>query len=240
MSSPIILAIDTAQEYCSAAVVVEGRTAAERSVRVGNKHAEILLDMISEILAEAGLKKSDVSCVAFGAGPGSFTGLRVACGAAQGIAWGLGAKVAPVSNLEALALEAAAESGAKEGDVVVVMNDARMQQYYAQNFRVEKVGVSALDEPAVVDPEEVDKFINPAASILVGSAPYNEPELWKSAFSGRMIDRRCTRASFVGLAAWIRADRADGFIDPQDASPIYVRNKVAQTIAERRAAKEQQ
>ena len=238
MSSPIILAIDTAQEYCSAAIVIDGRTAAERSVRVGNKHAEILLDMISEILAEAGLQKSDVSCVAFGAGPGSFTGLRVACGAAQGIAWGLGAKVAPVSNLEALALEAAFESGAEEGDVIVVMNDARMHQYYAQNFRVEKDGVSALDAPAVIDPDEVDRFIRPKASILVGSGPYNDPELWKSSFAGKMIDRRCARAAFIGLAAWIRADLPNGFIDPQDASPIYVRNKVAQTIAERRAAKE--
>lgn len=239
MSSPIILAIDTAQEYCSAAVLIDGRTASERSVRVGNKHAEVLLDMISEILAEAGLQKSDVSCVAFGAGPGSFTGLRVACGAAQGIAWGLGAKVAPVSNMEALALEAAAEVKAEEGDVVVVVNDARMQQYYAQNFRVEKTGVAPLDEPAVVNPDEVDEFIKPGAGVLIGSAPYNEPQLWKSSFAGTMIDRRCTRASYVGLAAWLRADRPDGFIDPQDASPIYVRNKVAQTIAERRAAKEQ-
>ena len=85
-----ILALDTAHQRCSAALLSrDGEVSAWKSETVGNKHAERILAMIDELLAECGAEKKDIALTAFGAGPGSFTGLRVACGVAQGIAWAL-------------------------------------------------------------------------------------------------------------------------------------------------------
>ena len=103
-----ILALDTAHQRCSAALLSrDGEVSAWKSETVGNKHAERILAMIDELLAECGAEKKDIALTAFGAGPGSFTGLRVACGVAQGIAWALRTDVAAVCNLEADALAAA-------------------------------------------------------------------------------------------------------------------------------------
>ena len=90
-----ILALDTAHQRCSAALLSrDGEVSAWKSETVGNKHAERILAMIDELLAECGAEKKDIALTAFGAGPGSFTGLRVACGVAQGIAWALRTDVA--------------------------------------------------------------------------------------------------------------------------------------------------
>ena len=88
-SNPLLLALDTAQEDCAAALLRDGKLLAVRCEHVGNRHAECVLGLIDAVLAEAGERKASLSAVAFGAGPGSFTGLRVACGVAQGLAWAL-------------------------------------------------------------------------------------------------------------------------------------------------------
>ena len=97
-----IIALDASTELCSVALG-DGKSWRERTERAGQRHSELLLPMVQELLAEARLKLSELDGIAFGAGPGSFTGLRIACGVAQGLALGGGLKVVGVSTLEAMA-----------------------------------------------------------------------------------------------------------------------------------------
>src|SRR6267143_6478695 len=115
-------AFETSSEWCSVAISVRGEIIAlER--RAGHRHSELALPMLQELLGNAGLRVAELQAVAFGAGPGSFTGLRIACGLAQGLAFARGLPVIGISSLEALA----EESGATR---VVACLDARMREVY--------------------------------------------------------------------------------------------------------------
>ncbi|MBQ5766011.1 MAG: tRNA (adenosine(37)-N6)-threonylcarbamoyltransferase complex dimerization subunit type 1 TsaB [Burkholderiaceae bacterium] len=125
MDQLTLLALDTATEYCSVSLLVKGQRFV-RSEKVGNGHSQLILPWIDEVLKEAGIALRDVDGILFGAGPGAFTGLRIACGVAQGLAYGADKKLLPVCNLEALAHHAFEKS-----QRVAVMNDARMGECYA-------------------------------------------------------------------------------------------------------------
>src|SRR2546422_5185410 len=114
--------IETSTEWCSVALWVDGEIAAlER--RAATRHSELALPMLERLLAAAGIGAGQLDAVAFGAGPGSFTGLRIACGIAQGLAFARGIPVLGISTLEALA----EESGAAR---VIACLDARMREVY--------------------------------------------------------------------------------------------------------------
>ncbi|MFA5372417.1 MAG: tRNA (adenosine(37)-N6)-threonylcarbamoyltransferase complex dimerization subunit type 1 TsaB, partial [Sideroxydans sp.] len=117
-----ILAVETSTEYCSVALWQDG-VVRERCEHVGQKHSEVLLQMLDTLLKEAGCTMQDVDGIAFGKGPGSFTGVRIACGVAQGLALGAGVGVVGVCTLEALA-EASGQ------DKVIAALDARMGELY--------------------------------------------------------------------------------------------------------------
>lgn len=127
-----ILALDAATEACSAALYQDGAVE-ERFEVPGRGHAERLLPMVDELLRGAGLGLAGVDAIAFGRGPGGFTGLRIAAGIAQGIASGSGRPILPVSNLAAVAAAAARNAGV--GRVLACM-DARMGQVYWAAFDV--------------------------------------------------------------------------------------------------------
>src|SRR5437660_10730805 len=115
-------AIETSTEWCSVALWADGEIAAlER--RAATRHSELALPMLERLLAAAGIGAGQLDAVAFGAGPGSFTGLRIACGVAQGLAFARGLPVIGISSLEAIA----EESGAAR---VVACVDARMSEVY--------------------------------------------------------------------------------------------------------------
>ena len=134
---PHILALDTAQEDCGAAILLADGSLFMHVEHVGSRHSERLLPMVRDLIHEAGIEKTDLGLIAFGEGPGSFTGLRVACGAAQGLAWALEVPVAQVSNLEALAewLRETHLEAARPGTRIAVLNDARMHECYAGMWR---------------------------------------------------------------------------------------------------------
>jgi tRNA threonylcarbamoyladenosine biosynthesis protein TsaB len=117
-----ILALETTTEYCSVALWQDG-VISGKSERVGQKHSEVLMGMLDEVLKEAGVKLTQLAGIAFGEGPGSFTGVRIACGVTQGLALGANLPVVGISTL----LAVAEDSGQ---DRVIVALDARMAEVY--------------------------------------------------------------------------------------------------------------
>jgi tRNA threonylcarbamoyladenosine biosynthesis protein TsaB len=139
-----ILALDTATEACSAAVLTP-RGEVARYAEVGRGHSERILTMIDEVLSQASLALGDLDAIAFGRGPGSFTGVRLAASVAQGLAFGAGLGVVPISNLRALAqrvLDIAPAAG------VLVCADARMKEVYSACYRRGPRGLAQAYGPA--------------------------------------------------------------------------------------------
>ena len=147
-----ILALDAATEACSAALLV-GAAMSERYDVIGRGHAGRLLPMADELLREAGLTPRDLDAVAFGRGPGGFTGLRIATGMAQGLAAGAGKPIVPVSNLAAVAAGVAPANGSTR---VLVCMDARMGQVYWAAFDCRGGRPLALTREHLSDPGAVE------------------------------------------------------------------------------------
>jgi tRNA threonylcarbamoyladenosine biosynthesis protein TsaB len=160
-----LLALDTATEACSAALLQDG-SVHERFEVIGRGHAELLLPMADALLGEAGLTIGDLDAIAFGRGPGGFTGLRIAAGVAQGLAGGARLPVLPVSNLAAVAAAAARESGVLR---ILACLDARMGEVYWAAF------VRDADELRA----ETDERLSRPEGVLPP-----EPGTWHGAGSG--------------------------------------------------------
>lgn len=146
-----LLALDTATEACSAATFCDG-VVDERYEVMGRGHAGRLLPMVDELLRAAGIAVADLDAIAFGRGPGGFTGLRIAAGVAQGLAAGIARPVLPVSDLAALAAAGARCSGARR---VLACMDARMGQVYWAAFDCRAGAPAALTEERLSDPDGV-------------------------------------------------------------------------------------
>jgi tRNA threonylcarbamoyladenosine biosynthesis protein TsaB len=157
-----ILAVDAATEACSAALLVNDALT-ERFEVIGRGHAGRLLPMADELLREAGLAPRDLDAVAFGRGPGGFTGLRIAAGIAQGLAAGGGRPIVPVSNLAAVAAGAARAHGQSR---VLVCMDARMGQVYWAAFDCSEARPRALTQEQLSDPGAVEP---PAGAPMFGA-----------------------------------------------------------------------
>jgi tRNA threonylcarbamoyladenosine biosynthesis protein TsaB len=157
-----ILAVDAATEACSAALLVDS-TLTERFEVIGRGHAGRLLPMADELLRDAGLAPRDLDAVAFGRGPGGFTGLRIAAGIAQGLAAGGGRPVMPVSNLAAVAAGAARTHGRAQ---ILVCMDARMGQVYWAAFDCSEPRPRALTREQLSDPGAV---LLPAGAPMFGA-----------------------------------------------------------------------
>ncbi|MER2515616.1 tRNA (adenosine(37)-N6)-threonylcarbamoyltransferase complex dimerization subunit type 1 TsaB [Candidatus Accumulibacter phosphatis] len=218
-----LLAIETSTELGSIALWREGELL-RRACPIGVAHSETLLPLIRATLHEAGLRLADLNAIAFAAGPGSFTGLRVACGVAQGLAVAHQLPVVPVGTLEAMALSSA-------GQRVIVVLDARMGEVYyacyADGVALATVAVahpSALPLPESTGWLACGNGLKAYPLLRERLAPYVQewqPEL--------MPD-----AGAVARIAALRLARGE-MVDAADAAPLYVRNKVAQTVAERLA-----
>lgn len=217
-----LLAVDTATEACSAALLCE-RGLIERYELLGRGHAERLLPMVDELLVEAGIGVQALDAIAFGRGPGSFTGLRIAAGITQGLAAGAGLPVLPVSDLAAVAAAGARQSGMNR---VLVCMDARMGQVYWAAFDCSAAQPFALTQEALADPAEV-------------AAPEGEP--WFGAGHGfaaypMLATRLSSRLSGTApeilpragdIACIGAADFALGRgLPAAQALPVYLRNEV--------------
>ena len=213
-------AIETSTEWCSVALWRDGELGAIEQ-RAGHRHGELALPMLERLLAGARLRAADLDAVAFGAGPGSFTGLRIACGIAQGLAFARGLPVLGVSSLEAMAEECGAPR-------VVACLDARMGEVY----------YSALEKRGARWEEVV-----PALCVAPAAAPRPPGEGWVGcgngfAAYGAMGLRLVYAEVHPGALALARlaAPRlaAGEGVDAARAAPHYLRDKVALTTEERR------
>lgn len=221
-----ILALDTSTEYCSVALLLDGELW-NQEILAGQQHSALILPTVRQALAENGLALVQLDGIAFGAGPGSFTGLRIACGVTQGLALGADLPVMGISTLEALAQEA----GNKR---VVTVLDARIKEIYHAAYQKTTKGWQAISEPALCSPRD---------------APHVPGEGWAGCGSGFDIYEELLRSRYDACVSHVirglrpnaramvqlaapRFARGLG-IDPADAVPLYIRNKVALKEKER-------
>jgi tRNA threonylcarbamoyladenosine biosynthesis protein TsaB len=226
-----VLALDTATENCSAALLVDHTVIArERTLEQG--HAAQILPMIDEVLAEAGVALRTVDAIAFGRGPGGFTGVRLAAGVTQGLAFGVGAAVVPVSNLQALAQRLLGADASVE--YVVVCTDARMGEVYWGCFErrdglAALVGDEQLSAPEGVKlPREWAGNVHAHASLFGagrGFAAYPQLAVAMSALLQGIRADLLPRASEIAVLA-VPEVVAGRIFEPEQALPIYLRNNV--------------
>jgi tRNA threonylcarbamoyladenosine biosynthesis protein TsaB len=221
-----LLALDTATECCSAALLVEGRLLT-REAELARGHAERILPMIDELLGEAGMSLQALDAVAFGRGPGSFTGVRLAASITQGLAFGAGLGVVAISDLRALAQRVFDEDGQVRHSLVC--NDARMQEVYWACFERGEDGLARERSPERVGPPgsvQLPPAWPDAAGLGRGFAAY--PAL--RALTGVAVregwDRLLPRAVEVARLA-VPELAAGRLLGPDAAVPVYLRDDVA-------------
>jgi tRNA threonylcarbamoyladenosine biosynthesis protein TsaB len=225
-----ILALDASTEHCSAALWCDGAIF-ERSARAGQAHSEMLIVMVDAVLAEAGVPLPSVSGIAFGAGPGSFTGLRVACAVAQGLAFPSDTPLAGIGTLQAMA----AGCGA---DTVVCCLDARMGEVYHAAYRRgggrDNDGYAEVSAPRVCAPAAVPE-LPPGRWTACGGGFAVHGDVLRQRYGGQLeavLDDLVPQARDIArLAAPLFA--AGGGIPADAATPLYIRDRVALKTSER-------
>ena len=226
---PDILAIETSSEACSVAVFVGGEIR-ERHVHAPLRHAELLLPAVSGLLDEAGRSLSSLDLIAFGRGPGSFTSLRIGIGVVQGLAWGAGLPVVPVSSLAAVA-QAAADQSTVAFSSVCVATDARMDEVYTANFAREDSGQLVLSgTERVCAPADVAA---PAAGPFIaagnGFERFEELIALAAGAADRIADLQPRAETVCRLALeWLSRNEP---LTAALAQPVYIRNDVAEKPA---------
>ena len=231
---PVLLAFDTATEHLAVAVI-DGDGVHGHDGAGGARASSQLLPVARRLLAERGHTLQDVEAIAFGRGPGAFTGLRTACSVAQGLAFGLGRPVLPLSTLLVVAEDARAQADPCR---VWVTMDARMGEVYAACFFHEQGAWHTEVEPLLADPagwasvaqahpHRADLVAGTAldvfgAALVTGASVRRPSALPRSAALGRLA-----------LQAWKRGEGGPA----AEALPLYLRDKVAYTTVEREAAR---
>ena len=228
-----VLALDTATEACSVALL-SGDEFISRSAEGGRSHAQLVLEMVEAVLAEAEVSLSMLDGIAASIGPGAFTGVRIGVAVAQGLAFGAGLGVVPVSTLEALAFQVMRRGGR----LALACLDARMGEVYWGCFAADLARGLAASCPASVGPPDTVVLPVPGAYCGIGRGFGAYPAL--ATLPGLKLDPEDAAAlpnarEFARLGA-LRLERAEG-IDPADLSPLYLRDKVALTEVERRQRK---
>lgn len=225
-----ILAIETSTEYCSVALWQDG-VVSERCELVGQKHSEVLMEMLDALLKEAGVKVKQVDGIAFGKGPGSFTGVRIACGVTQGLALGAEVEVVGVCTLEALA-----EASGK--DKVIAALDARMSELYLAAYERRDGEWSVVIEPCLCKAEDApalsgDGWFGVGSGFAVSGVALQAR--YGNQLSG--VDEKVIPQASAVVRIGVREFAKGLAVDAALALPLYLRDKVAMKTVEREAAK---
>jgi tRNA threonylcarbamoyladenosine biosynthesis protein TsaB len=221
-----LVALETSTEYCSLAVS-RGARMYERSFHAGHRHSELALPALRELLQQAALDMQAIEGIAYGAGPGSFTGLRIACGIAQGLSLARNLPVAGIGTLLALA----ENSGA---DKVIACLDARMGEVYHAAYRKSGGDWIEMHAPALYQPDGVPQvegadWVGCGSGFLVHRAAL--AQCYADSISRIDADAVPNAAAMLRLARAVFA--AGQGVDAAAAAPHYVRDKVALKSSER-------
>lgn len=234
-----LLAIETSTEFCSLAICVGAEFHATH-VHAGQRHAEIVLEAVGSLMADAGLHFGALDGIAFGKGPGSFTGLRIACGVAQGLALARDIGVVGVCTLEALAEEC-------DADAAITCLDARMGEVYLAAYRRRSAAAAPRTEiaasgwdtvlaPGLYSPRDVPALAGGGwtgcgsgfaayGEVLATRYAANITTLVETNAKAVMVERVPTASAVLRLALPVFA--AGGARDAAEALPLYLRDKVA-------------
>lgn len=222
-----ILALESSTEYCSVALWQDGAVA-ETGRLAGQTHSALILPMVRGLMVEAGVAMTDLDAIAFGAGPGSFTGVRIAVAVAQGLAFAHDTPVVPIVSLAALAEACGAPR-------VLACLDARMGELYLAAYERGATGWSGVLAPCLVRPDAL-----PGADgrfTGVGSGFARHPEALAAAYALDAVDGsvhpQARAVAVLGAAAFA----AGAGIRADDAAPLYLRDKVALDVHEQAAAR---
>lgn len=231
-----LLALETATEACSVALWLDGEVV-ERFQIAPRRHAELSLPWAGQLLAEAGIARSQLDAIAVGRGPGAFTGVRLAIALAQGIALALDRPLLPVSTLGALAMRSA-------GERVLAAIDARMGEVYVAAYQRRAGALEACDEERVLAPIELAL---PGTDTCDGHHDWHGVGTGFDAVEGALRQHLATRLASIaaqelphaadvarlGAAAFARGEA----LAPERVEPAYLRNNVALTLAQQRELK---
>ncbi len=229
-NSSVVLAIECATDALSVALLADG-VCHERSQLSSAKHTERLLPLIGQLCIAQGFTLRSIALITVGIGPGSFTGVRTAISAAQGLALALGLPVVGIDSLQTLAWQAMAEG--VNGRVLAAL-DARMGEVYAAVYDCGAALPHALTAPAAVSAAGLDGLIGLRPAVCIGNAPGAYPDWFGAtvAQAGVQCIESLPRAGAVAAMGLLKL-RAGGAGDLESLKPLYVRNRVALTIAER-------
>lgn len=222
-----LLALDTSTEFCSVALWLDGAVSAD-GTQAGQRHSELLLPMIDGLLGRAGLKLADLDAIAYGEGPGSFTGLRIACGVAQGLAFGAGKPVVGIGTLMALA-EA---SGARAAACCL---DARMKEVYFAAYCRDGDDWATVHAPGLYAPDSLPSLTDgPWVGCGNGFTVY--AQVLQSGLGAQVQSVASVAVPHARDIAKLAASRfaKSGGQPAEEALPLYIRDKVALTIEEQR------
>ena len=224
-----ILALDTCTECCSAALLYDGKYF-QLNELTQRGHSDMILGMMDQLFNQAATTIEQIDAIAFGRGPGSFTGLRVGVGVAQGIAFARNLPVIPVSTLAAVAQSAADELNLSR---LAVAMDARMGEIYCASFVVEQGLVKSIEAEDVCAPEaftpaDADNW----AGVGTGWDSYEKP--LQSNFEGKLASvyaQRFPQADAIIKLA-LREVEQGNMVPAEQAMPVYLRNNVAKKKGE--------
>jgi tRNA threonylcarbamoyladenosine biosynthesis protein TsaB len=221
-----ILALETSTEYCSVALWQDGAIV-ERCELVGQKHSELLMEMLDGVLREANVTLAQLDGVAFGAGPGSFTGVRIACGVAQGLALGADLPVVGVCTLQALAQ-------ASGHNKVIAALDARMAEVYHAAYEKRAGEWVTVSEPGLCLPQDVTQ-VEGTGWFGAGSGFAVHGAALGDRYAGQLAESDAQAVPQAGAIAQLAAVMfaAGQGVDAAQAMPLYLRDKVALKTSER-------
>lgn len=225
-----LLVLDTSTEWCSAALWLDGSLHARREL-AGQRHSSLLLPMIDTLLNESGVTLRALDGIAYGAGPGSFTGLRIACAVTQGLALGADLPVVGVSTLESLAAQTDAAR-------VLTLLDARMAEVYWAAYERDGDDWRTLIEPRLALPDSVfvpdgEGWVGAGNGFAVLEASLRPGIVAGLAHLDETLMPDAAAMAPLAVRAFARGEGGDAAL----ATPVYLRDKVAFTVDERRAKK---
>lgn len=219
-----VLALDTSTPACSVALSYQGQRYSRRAL-ASREHTRLILPMVDEVLVEAGITLVDVEVLAFTTGPGSFTGIRIGFGVAQGLAYGSGLPVIPVSTLEVMAVAAADEFLLSAGEYVMPMLDARMDEIYWAVFCVKEDHSLTRVQPDSLDaPENIEVALPDSAKLCVVGDGWNYAD--RLSLKPAQIHQEYYPDAVAVLAIASQRYKAGEIESIENVQPVYLRDKI--------------